>query len=647
VKAFIRKLFWCAQSLFGDGVAARLSCGTFLALSITACTNQLVPVNNGGGTTEDTSCHASSYGLSTSPGSGVSFTLSGTARYTSVPVSGGLAYGSSSLVPIRRAVLQALQGSTVVATTNTNDNGEFSLAVNVNSGGVTLRVLARSTISSYVADTLGGTGFENCNGASWDVRILNNVTNNSASATSGCLRNVYAVSGSTEYTANTSGITLDAVTSHSTNYTSRNGSPFALLDTAIRGIEAACEGSASQSFPLLFVNWSSSNTTSSSGGTTAGGIGTSYFTTEGSSSIANLYILGREDVDTDEYDKHVVAHEFGHYLENKVFRSDSIGGAHSMGDSLDPRVAFGEGFGNAFSGMVYRDPSYVDTSGTNQGSAFSINVSTAPTASDRGHYSERSMQYLLWNLWENTDGSANSGSFNRIFNILANYQKNTPALTTGHSFSAHYNAVYGGSAESLNTYLTVNSATLIPYNSLCSGACAGTGDTADVWDTDNDFSEFRTGGFAPRAYRSSSGSTFADGEFWRLYRTVTSGTNTANAHDVINYGGYSVSSSLWNKFGLTRFYRYVSTINGNVTVRIANPTRASGAASCTAADLLDLYVYRSGTLLAYDIAETGSTASCPQVTFSASSGTTYVLTVRGYGSATTDQLTAFDVVVSP
>lgn len=618
------------------------------ALSLSACTKQILPGTDSGGTTEDTSCHASSFGLTTSPGSGVSFTLSGTARHTSVTVSGAGLNVTTSFVPIRRAIVQALQGSTVVALTRTNDNGEFNLPVNVNSGGVTLRVLARSTISNYVADTLGGTGLENCNGASWDVRILNNVTNNSASATSGCMRNIYAAGGSTEYTSNTSGITLDAVTSHNGSaYTSRSGAPFALLDTAIRSLELACEGNASQSFPLVFMNWSTGNTNScpSSGGcrTYLGEIGTSYFTTEGNSGVANLYIMGRENFDTDEYDKHVIAHEFGHYLENKVFRSDSIGGAHSMGDSLDPRVAFGEGFGNAYSGMVYRDPTYVDTSGTNQTSAFPINVSSAPSGDDRGHYSERSMQYLLWSLWENSDGSANSGSFNRIFNILANYQKNTPALTTGHSFSAHYNAVYGGAAESLNTYVTGSSATLIPYNSLCSGACAGTGDSADVWDTDNDIGSLFA---AQRRYRPTSGSLFG-ADFWRLYRTVTSGTNSATAHDVIHYGGYGVTSGLWNKFGLTRFYRYVGTSNGNVTVRVANPTRSSGAVACSSADLLDLYVYRSGTLLAYDIAETGSTASCPQVTFSATNGTTYVFTVRGYGSTSTDQLTAFDVVVSP
>ncbi len=37
-------------------------------------------------------------------------------------------------------------------------------------------------------------------------------------------------------------------------------------------------------------------------------------------------------------------------------RADNIGGAHGVGDKLDVRVAFGEGFGYAFSAIVLNDP---------------------------------------------------------------------------------------------------------------------------------------------------------------------------------------------------------------------------------------------------------------------------------------------------
>ena len=65
--------------------------------------------------------------------------------------------------------------------------------------------------------------------------------------------------------------------------------------------------------------------------------------------------------DTDEFDQHVIAHEFGHYIEYNFSRADNIGGAHGLGDKLDIRVAFGEGFGYAFSAIVLNDPVARDT----------------------------------------------------------------------------------------------------------------------------------------------------------------------------------------------------------------------------------------------------------------------------------------------
>ena len=78
-----------------------------------------------------------------------------------------------------------------------------------------------------------------------------------------------------------------------------------------------------------------------------------------------IYILGDFTAlggDTDEFDQSVIAHEFGHYVEDRFGRSDSIGGDHGGSATLlDLRVAFGEGWGNAFSGMVLGDPIYRDS----------------------------------------------------------------------------------------------------------------------------------------------------------------------------------------------------------------------------------------------------------------------------------------------
>src|SRR5260364_235899 len=47
-----------------------------------------------------------------------------------------------------------------------------------------------------------------------------------------------------------------------------------------------------------------------------------------------MYILGKEDVDIDEYDEGVMLHEWGHYFEHFAGRADSIGGSHGGGDNL-------------------------------------------------------------------------------------------------------------------------------------------------------------------------------------------------------------------------------------------------------------------------------------------------------------------------
>ena len=48
---------------------------------------------------------------------------------------------------------------------------------------------------------------------------------------------------------------------------------------------------------------------------------------------AGIYVLGWQNVDTDEYDAHVIAHEFQHYLEDALSRSDSPGGSHAINES--------------------------------------------------------------------------------------------------------------------------------------------------------------------------------------------------------------------------------------------------------------------------------------------------------------------------
>lgn len=555
-------------------------------------------------------------------------TVSGTAqyeRYEPTTVS-GMNYASKSTLPIRRAVVQVLRGATPIASGSTNDSGAYSITYTGTVGeALTIRVQARSVVTSYTPDSISP---DNCSGGSWDLRVVNNVTGSSASQSDPTQRPQYAVDAAyTAAASNTVNVLATTTSGGGTTFASRQSGPFALLDTSISSLETACQGRAAINFPLLYINWSVDNTTAS-GNRYDGNITTSFFTTEGSNSQANLYILGKDDIDTDEFDHHVIAHEFGHYLESKIYRSDSIGGSHSLIDSLDPRVAFGEGFGNAFSGIVHSDPHYIDTNGVNQGVSFHIDVSTAPTGSDRGPWSERSMQYLLYTLWSN-----NTNNFSRIHDILENYQRTSPALTIGQTFAAYYANKYGSTAQSLQTLWGTTLAS--PSDSLCIGPCTGSGDTIDVFDADNDLG----GAYAAnRLYKQNGGSLFSS-DFWRLYRTLSSGANSATGHERISLGGYSTSSYYANKYGVRRFHKVVAT-STTTTVRVSSLSASS--ATCSSSDLLDMAVYYKGSRVGLDEAASGSTSNCPSVTFCSTVGETYIVEVIGWGT-----VSSYDLNVSP
>lgn len=565
------------------------------------------------------------------------FTVAGLAQYEyyEPTTTGGsqMDYGSKQIAPIRRATVQIMNGTTVLATGVTNDTGNYSIAVDTTPGTTLfVRVLSRTTVTSNTRDGLGGAMLENCLGASWDVRVVDNVTGNSASQNNASLRPIYALDSST-FSSPASGTEAvnptAAMNFNGTIYTSRAGAPFRIMDIAVASMETACQGRANINFPLVYINWSEDNTPSS-GNRYQGFIGTSFFTTETSALVANLYILGAVGSDTDELDSHVVTHEFGHYLENKIYRSDSIGGNHSLTDSLDPRLAFGEGFGNAFSAIVQNDPLYIDTSGAAQGSGFSINVSTAPsTANNRGYWSETSMQYMIYQFWQSR------GSYDRIHNILETYQKVSDAVTSGLTFVSFYASVYGQTADALTTTWTGAGALSSPINSLCTGSCAAGTPVYSPFDLDNDLGS----AFAStRGYNQAGSNSFA-AAFWQMYRPLSSGTNAATAHDQIALGGYTLNASNLNKLGLRRLYTVTAT-GTSTTVRVASITQSG--VTCSNSDRLDMAVYRRGVLVGLDEAASGGTASCPSVTFCSTPGQTYIVEIAGFGT-----VGAYTLSVSP
>ena len=168
--------------------------------------------------------------------------------------------------------------------------------------------------------------------------------------------------------------------------------------------------------------------------------------------------------DTDEFDQHVIAHEFGHYVENSFSRADNIGGPHGRGDKLDIRVAFGEGFGYAFSAIVLGDPVARDSfvnGGVQVSSTFNVetNPPTNPAGAPLHDYgcfcSESSVWSILWDLYDPVaDANDNlSLGFAPLWSVLTNEQRTTPALTSIFSFIAALKAARPGDATAINTLL--------------------------------------------------------------------------------------------------------------------------------------------------------------------------------------------------
>jgi hypothetical protein len=194
-------------------------------------------------------------------------------------------------------------------------------------------------------------------------------------------------------------------------------------------------------FPPLNAFWSINNTLTSPSDIDAGELSSSFY----SSGIDSLFLLGDASVDTEEFDDHVTMHEWGHYFEDNFSRSDSIGGPHTIGQSLDARLAFGEGFATALAAIVLEDQQYCDTSVAGSNGGFGLSTENE-NGGAQGWMNEMSVATLVYDLWDtNVDGVDNSSiGFGPILDTMMGPQANTNALTSLFSFSTELQAMLGG-----------------------------------------------------------------------------------------------------------------------------------------------------------------------------------------------------------
>lgn len=358
----------------------------------------------------------------------------------------------------------------------------------------------------------------------------------------------------------------------------RQAAPFSILDAAYTAARRFLdEGKPAPTFPKLEINWSVDNRPED-GNVNIGEIGTSYW--DGT----EIFILGKEDVDTDEFDTHVIVHEWGHSFEDLISRSDSPGGSHGFGDVLDPRIAFSEGFCNALSGIILEPNTvYSDSSGMGQKDGFwdDVDENDKSASTNAGWFSESTVQHIVFDVY---DGDANGvEAFDQvalgipgIYGLMTGYMKSTPAQTSLFPFVAGLKAGHPDSAGAIDT--------LVGYHK--SGTAFGVDTITDDWGTNETHN-----GDDPYSIP--------------VYTSLKIG----DSKTIMLIGG--IESSM---LGQNRFLRF--TGNGS-------PVHVS----TSSADDVDLYVYQKHDEVGSSVTTTGNEST----QFATKSGEEYVIAVQGYG----------------
>ena len=376
-------------------------------------------------------------------------TVAGKLRYEFVPPNANcrrLNFNAIQPRPIRGATVQLVDGNNdnnILDTSKTDDNGDYSFSNVAASTEVRIRVRAELKQS-------GAPG--------WDVEIRDNV-DTSASPPPLPQRPLYVVQWASFNTGGANILDADYTATtgwDGSSYTgTRSAAPLAILDQVYSGIQSIVAERPTQIFPPLDAFWSVNNTLTSPSDIDLGELSASFYRSD----IDSLFLLGDATVDTEEFDDHVTMHEWGHYFEDNFSRSDSIGGPHRIRESLDARLAFGEGFATALAAILLQDQQYCDTSAAGTTGGFGISTESE-NGGAQGWMNEMSVATLIYDLWDTDDDAdadgADTGSigFGPILDVMMGPQASTNAFTTLFSFSTEMQSMLaGGDLTLLNDQL--------------------------------------------------------------------------------------------------------------------------------------------------------------------------------------------------
>jgi hypothetical protein len=295
----------------------------------------------------------------------------GVARFQKIELTdSGLDLSRPVMVPIRNArvdVIDRASGQSV-SVTETDEDGRFLAALPDRPG---LAIVVSSRLRSS------------------DVRVLDNTQGN----------RLHTIRKDLEYPIESSDIEiLD---------TSRVSGAFNILDTIQRANAMVAIADSRLMPPPLTIYWSERNNDSVLAGLTGGLIRTTSF----NAGTNTAYILGDRTIDSDEFDDSVILHEYAHMLAARFSRDDSPGGPHAIGDMLDPRMAWSEGWANFFASAVRGTPVFLDSKGLSL-SGVRYDIEENVPGNDRpGYWSEASVQGLLWDLFDEISDNGDSVQF--------------------------------------------------------------------------------------------------------------------------------------------------------------------------------------------------------------------------------------------
>ena len=276
------------------------------------------------------------------------------------------------------------------------------------------------------------------------------------------------------------------------------------------------------------------------------------------------------------------------------------------------RVAFSEGFGNAFSAMILDDPVYKDAHFTQQSTLFWFDIDNNTCGPTSGWFSECSVQSILYDLYDNSsvggggDDDVLSMGLSPIYNVLIRssaQQYGTYAMTSVFSFIHHLKTNTGnGNIDALVLAQSIDS-------------------VADVYGAGEANDAFGTASALP------------------VYETIVDrnfGGAVVNVCSTGEYQGY-------NGVGVYRFLKFVASATGLVNI---TANRTSGINPSDP----DIELFYKGSRIGTAWSTASNTEALNEVSLTA--GEIYIIQINeddyynsGYTSGGTD-VTCFDVAVN-